>query len=405
MLRLDAGPPLPRERGPNILALGISFGLHGAAFAGFILFWEVKPPEPLAVILVELVQAADDFGSPEEDAGKQPLPSHALESAIAEAAETTRNMARLADFGTQQRIAVARTPFVTPVERANPPYNIKSGAFSLVEWSASSNSIPTGIIPVEKLAAFEAATESPVSPVTQSGEPIAVSGHTPTPRNTADRHKVVPPTPAEPILAAEKPAPFEASTRSSRPIPPLPRRKPLATNHSAGPESAKTRIEKRLTQTEDVVIQMVDQISARKITQPDINWATVRRQQSAVPEVGKNHVIAALPATVRDSGKFGSLGESPRILPQYSGSGLFNAPPRYPFLARRRGQEGRVVLRAQVTANGDPETVRVRQSSGFRLLDAAAVAAVKAWRFVPASRGGIPVAGSVEVPISFKLTD
>ena len=63
------------------------------------------------------------------------------------------------------------------------------------------------------------------------------------------------------------------------------------------------------------------------------------------------------------------------------------------------------MLRAQVTASGDPAAVRVHQSSGYRLLDAAAVAAVKAWRFVPASRGGIPMAASVDVPVSFKLTD
>ncbi|MCH9045123.1 MAG: energy transducer TonB [SAR324 cluster bacterium] len=110
-------------------------------------------------------------------------------------------------------------------------------------------------------------------------------------------------------------------------------------------------------------------------------------------------------ATVDDGGLVGSLGDSPGAPPRYAGGDLSNAPPRYPFLSRRRGQEGRVVLRAQVTASGDPAAVRVHQSGGYRLLDAAAVAAVEAWRFVPASRDGIPVVGSVDVPVSFKLTD
>ena len=36
-------------------------------------------------------------------------------------------------------------------------------------------------------------------------------------------------------------------------------------------------------------------------------------------------------------------------------------------------------------------------------LDAAALAAVRQWRFVPAQRGGEPVAGVVTVPLVFRL--
>ncbi|MCH8835334.1 MAG: energy transducer TonB, partial [Proteobacteria bacterium] len=31
--------------------------------------------------------------------------------------------------------------------------------------------------------------------------------------------------------------------------------------------------------------------------------------------------------------------------------------------------------------------------------------AVRAWRFVPAKRAGVPVAGAIDVPITFRLTD
>ena len=97
--------------------------------------------------------------------------------------------------------------------------------------------------------------------------------------------------------------------------------------------------------------------------------------------------------------------QPPEDQPKYSGGGLSNAPPPYPYLARRRGQEGRVVLLVQVSAAGDALAVRLRDSSGHRLLDQAALEAVKAWRFIPASRLGRPVAGSVAVPVSFKLAD
>ena len=63
------------------------------------------------------------------------------------------------------------------------------------------------------------------------------------------------------------------------------------------------------------------------------------------------------------------------------------------------------MLLVQVSAAGDALAVRLRDSSGHRLLDQAALEAVKAWRFIPASRLGRPVAGSVAVPVSFKLAD
>jgi len=80
-------------------------------------------------------------------------------------------------------------------------------------------------------------------------------------------------------------------------------------------------------------------------------------------------------------------------------------PPVYPEIARRRGQQGRVVLHVNVSAEGMPVTVTVAESSGYTSLDAAALAAVQQWRFVPATRGSTPVPAVAEVPVRFRLTD
>jgi protein TonB len=80
-------------------------------------------------------------------------------------------------------------------------------------------------------------------------------------------------------------------------------------------------------------------------------------------------------------------------------------PPRYPEAARRRGEQGRVVLRVDVSADGAPIDVTVTEGSGFPSLDAAALGAVRQWRFVPAMRGGTPVAAVAQVPIRFRLAD
>ena len=93
-----------------------------------------------------------------------------------------------------------------------------------------------------------------------------------------------------------------------------------------------------------------------------------------------------------------------RKAPRFAGAGLANPAPRYPYLARRRGQEGRVILRVLVSALGDAKAVSIRRSSGYRLLDEAALTAVSAWRFVPASDAERPVAGALDVPIWFRLT-
>ena len=82
---------------------------------------------------------------------------------------------------------------------------------------------------------------------------------------------------------------------------------------------------------------------------------------------------------------------------------LRNPAPDYPAFAQDQGWEGRVVLRVRVLANGSPDSVEVRTSSGRRMLDTAAVAAVKRWTFVPAKRGDEAVDGWVNVPIDFKL--
>ncbi len=80
-----------------------------------------------------------------------------------------------------------------------------------------------------------------------------------------------------------------------------------------------------------------------------------------------------------------------------------NPVPRYPREARRRGIEGRVVVRVAVDAEGAASRAWVHRSSGRPTLDRAALSAVSEWRFLPARVGGRSVAGIVDVPVSFRL--
>lgn len=78
-------------------------------------------------------------------------------------------------------------------------------------------------------------------------------------------------------------------------------------------------------------------------------------------------------------------------------------PPRYPPLSRRLGEEGTAVLRVELDEQGQIGAARVSTSSGFARLDAAALAAVRAWRCNPATRNGQPVRAVALQPFKFIL--
>lgn len=63
------------------------------------------------------------------------------------------------------------------------------------------------------------------------------------------------------------------------------------------------------------------------------------------------------------------------------------------------------MVRVYVHADGrpDPSKIEIRTSSGFERLDAAALAAVKGWRFKPGTRGGVPEGMWVNVPVNFSI--
>jgi len=91
--------------------------------------------------------------------------------------------------------------------------------------------------------------------------------------------------------------------------------------------------------------------------------------------------------------------------PHFGASYSNNRPPNYPLTARKLGLQGTVVLRVEVTSDGVPRQMSVLKSSGARILDESALRAVQQWTFVPARRGGEPIALWMDVPIRFDLRD
>jgi periplasmic protein TonB len=89
--------------------------------------------------------------------------------------------------------------------------------------------------------------------------------------------------------------------------------------------------------------------------------------------------------------------------PSLSAEYLHNPEPTYPLMAKRRGEQGHVLLQVTVSETGQAVVVVVLQSSGYALLDQSAVRAVKNWQFVPATANRQAVTAQVKVPVRFIL--
>ena len=98
-----------------------------------------------------------------------------------------------------------------------------------------------------------------------------------------------------------------------------------------------------------------------------------------------------------------ALSPAAVVPPRYDAAYLHNPAPAYPPLSKRFREQGIVMLRVRVSAAGLAEQIDLETSSGSPRLDAAAIEAVKQWRFIPAKRGNDAMAGWALVPINFRL--
>jgi protein TonB len=80
---------------------------------------------------------------------------------------------------------------------------------------------------------------------------------------------------------------------------------------------------------------------------------------------------------------------------------IVHVPPVYPDIARSGGVEGIVILEAVISERGTVEQVRVLRSKP--LLDAAAIDAVRRWRYTPTLLNGQPVQVLMTITVHFSI--
>lgn len=77
--------------------------------------------------------------------------------------------------------------------------------------------------------------------------------------------------------------------------------------------------------------------------------------------------------------------------------------PKYPEGARKRNEQGLVLMEIALNERGRAEGVKILSSSGFHELDEAAVKAVRVTKFKPARADGKAVRATVRLPVNFVL--
>lgn len=179
--------------------------------------------------------------------------------------------------------------------------------------------------------------------------------------------EVIPPPPVEP---PPPPPPQPKVQKVTPPPPPQP--------------VLRTQAASEVIKANDIVVQ--ENTEAPKSTGPVV--------AAAVPTPA---VTASAPAAPSAA----PVAEEPVTEATANAAYLNNPAPDYPAAASRNGWGGTVVLRVRVSASGSALDVTVKKSSGRKVLDESAIAAVKNWTFVPSKRGSKPIDGWATVPIIF----
>ncbi|RJF98419.1 energy transducer TonB [Noviherbaspirillum saxi] len=200
---------------------------------------------------------------------------------------------------------------------------------------------------------------------------------------TGLRPDLTPPSPLPAVMVEMLPAERPVNKQVIEPRPQPPKETPQ-TQPKREPPKPQVKKSAPKTTTSDTAL------TAPKPEAQPAQQAPVAAPESSSPPVSQT--LAPAPAQ-----------PAPVTPPRFNAAYLNNPAPVYPAMLRRAGEEGKVVLRVFVTAEGNAGEVQVFRPSSSPLFDEAALAAVRRWRFVPARRGDTAISEWVQVPIDFKL--
>ena len=207
---------------------------------------------------------------------------------------------------------------------------------------------------------------------------------------------------------------LEAENHSIKADPPIKQDDlPLA---MATPKAGAKTNETRQVQLKEDARNTRQQTQTAKSKDPSFKAKKVEREYEQIklakPQVGRYETGQGVPIN-RDKSQPGQgVGANRDTLMKHPLEGVLhkarplykqNPRPPYPRVARKRGYEGIVIVRALVGIDGLVNEVRLDESSGHETLDIAALKTVQRWAFEPAVRGTEKVEMWVKIPLRFSL--
>lgn len=210
-------------------------------------------------------------------------------------------------------------------------------------------------------------------------------------------------------------------------------RQPVSQEHEPAGGSVRTERPQHVSMTDEAASRQVPRERPQALAQ---DRTTLAVRPPAAPEApdgsgrgrGTSRSVEEAPGETpgRERGPWASPGgetmlalapdperrRGPRASPA-RGAGAARTPvryarvvkPKYPRKARTEGWEGTTVLKVRVDRGGRPGLIAVDRSSGFEVLDRAAVRAMRRWEFHPARNGRGTIASWVKVPVSFRIEE
>jgi protein TonB len=145
----------------------------------------------------------------------------------------------------------------------------------------------------------------------------------------------------------------------------------------------------------------------------------IKEEEAPPPVMAASGVVGGVPGGVPGGQMGGVIGgiisSTPMAVPKVATpqrvrvsagvtSGLLvkRIQPPYPPLARQARIQGKVVLQAEISKNGDIQNLRL--ISGHPMLAPAAIEAVKQWKYKPYLLNGEPVEVETQVEVNFTLS-
>lgn len=91
--------------------------------------------------------------------------------------------------------------------------------------------------------------------------------------------------------------------------------------------------------------------------------------------------------------------QTPDVMPSI----VKNMKPKYPRIAKKNGYEGTVLLKVEILKDGKVGNISIATSSGYDMLDQAAIESIQKWKFSPAKKQNECIDQWVNLPINFDL--